>query len=672
MKNIIFFLLFLFVFNGFSQKIPSFDTSLMNKNIRVGEDFYRYVNEKWLIANPIPPDKSDFGTFEEIQLRTEKQLREIIENAQKQNHSQGSELQKIADFYSSGIDTALIEKLNYDPIKPFLQQIDNCKTLADVQKVAYTLQIYRFSVFFNVAVVVNRKNSNEYLLSVSQGGIRLSDKDYYLKDDKRNVEIRSEYIRCITEMFVLLDFSRKEAENIANDILALEAEFAKIQWSRLENRDVEKTHNKMKVNELQKLCPSWNWSLYFQYLGISNVSELNVSQPSFFENFDNILQKTKIESFKNLLKWRLISNTAQLLSKKFEDLHFSFFGKFLMGKTEKPVREKYILNLTDQMLGEMLAKPYVEKYFPQESKQKMLILVENLRSSLQNRIEKSSWMQPKTKEEAIKKLRKMNVKIGFPDKWNDFSSLKIARNDFLGNIFRVWEFGFRFNLNKLGKPVNKSEWMLTPQTVNAYYSPSMNEIVFPAAILQPPFFNPEADDAINYGSIGMIIGHEMTHGFDDKGKKFDENGNLRDWWTETDTKNYKERTELFIKIFDSVVAVDSVHLNGKLTVGENIADLGGWTVAYYAFLKVLEKTPQKVAKIDGFTPVQRFFLSAAQTWRENSRKEKILKLIQEDPHTISEFRINVTLFLMPEFYDAFEVLPTDKLYQKSENRPVIW
>lgn len=649
----------------------AFSVKNMDMNVKPGDDFFDYVNGNWIKNHPVPADKSRYDAFEELAEKNRKDILDIFtEISEGKNVQTDSISVKIADLYKSGMDTVKIEQNGIRPLEDFFARVNQIKTLADVQDVAATLQQYGINPFFAVFASPDQKNSSTMIANTWQTGIGLPDRDYYFKTDEASLKIREAYRQHLEKMFELLNDDPKTALLNAGKVYNTESLLAKVSFTKVENQDPQKTYNKFTLSQLKAFAPDIDWTGYLKTIGYPDIAVFNVNQPSYIKGLDKLLKTVSIDDWKAFLRWKIIDAYAAYSGKKFEEENFSFY-KLLSGAKTMPPRWKRALDVTSGCMGEAVGQLYVRKYFPPQSKEKMLVLTANLRNSLKNRIENLTWMGPETKKEAIAKLDNMTIKIGYPDKWRDYSGLEIREGDFLGNVIRSNRFDFRYKMDKVGKPVDRTEWGMTPQTVNAYYDPSKNEIVFPAAILQPPFFNPAADDAINYGAIGMVIGHEMTHGFDNMGRQFDKDGNLRDWWTANDAKQFENHTSLLVDQFNTYEVLDSLFINGKMTLGENIADLGGLTIAYYAYKASLGgKEP---AKIDGFTGAQRFFLGFAQIWRGNITDEYLRTIVNTNEHSPNKYRVNGTVFNMPEFYAAFpEVGPDNKLYIPVNKRPVIW
>lgn len=655
------------------KKYPSFDVQNMDTTINPGDDFYTYTNGKWLKNNPIPADKNSRSAFDELVEKNRHDIKEIIEEAAATRDVQaGSNTEKIGLFYNSGMDTTAIEKLGITPLKMFFEKIESIKNIADVQSVGAFLQIYQISPFFFLFSNQDSKNSTSVIPQCFQAGIGLPERDYYFNNDESTKKIRKKYLVHLTKMFELLKDDSTIAGKNAETIMKMETRLAKASFTNIENQDPLKTYNKVTIEGLKKLAPDIDWKSYFIKVGYPSLSEVNIYQPGFMTELSNMMKSVPVEDWKTFLRWQLINSTAGYLNKDIVDQNFDFYSRTLSGQEKMEPRWKLILDVTSNSLGESIGQLYVKKYFPPVAKQKMADLVVNLKKSLKQRIENLSWMGKQTKMEALAKLDKMGVKVGYPDKWRDYSGLAISSESYVSNVLNSQAFEFRYSMDKVGKPVDPTEWGMTPQTVNAYYNPNRNEIVFPAGILQPPFFNMDADDAINYGAIGMVIGHEMTHGFDNMGRQFDKDGNLRDWWTKDDSKAFDALAAMLIDQYNKYEVLDSTFVNGKHTLGENIADLGGATVAYNAYKLSLEgKDAPK--PIDGFTNFQRFFLSYAQIWRNNMRNEELRKRVKTDEHSPAKVRINGVVYNMPEFYAAFpNIKAGHKLFRTEEQRPVIW
>jgi putative endopeptidase len=655
------------------KKYPPFDIRNMDSSVKPGDDFFTYTNGNWLKNNPIPADKNSRSVFEELFEKNRHDIREIIEEAAAVKEvTAGSNAEKTGTFFNSGMDSISIEKHGITPLKMFFDKIESIRNIADVQSVGAFLQTYQIIPFFYLFSSLDSKNSSSVIAQCYQAGIGLPERDYYFNNDESTKKIREKYLIHLTKMFELLKDEHSVAEKNAETIMRMETQLAKASFTNVENQDPLKTYNKVTIDELYKLAPDMNWKSYFTQVGYPGLSEVNVFQPGFMKELSSMFKTVPVDDWKTFLRWELINTTSGYLNKDFADQNFDFYNRTLLGQEEMEPRWKLILDETSNSMGEVIGQLYVKKYFPPVAKQRMTDLVINLKKSLKQRIENLTWMGPQTKQEALAKLDKMGVKIGYPDKWRDYSGLTISSESYVLNILNSRAFEFRYSMDKIGKPVDPAEWEMTPQTVNAYYNPNRNEIVFPAGILQPPFFNVDADDAVNYGAIGMVIGHEMTHGFDNMGRQYDKDGNLRDWWTQEDSKAFENHTSPLIAQYNQYEVLDSTFVNGKLTLGENIADLGGCTVAYNAYKLSLEgrETPKP---IDGFTNFQRFFLSYAQIWRTNMRDETLRNQVKTNEHSPAKIRINGVVYNMPEFYAAFpDVKPGDKLFRTVEQRPVIW
>ncbi len=658
--------------NVMKKETHAINIANLDTTIKPGDDFFRYANGNWLKNNPIPNEFSIYGSFEELGEDNKKQLHSLMELVvADKNTKPGTINQKIADFYSSGMDSAAIEKTGIKALQPELDKIEAIKSTSDLIKLVAYFHTAGVNQLFNFGSGQDDKNSEKNIAQLYQGGLGLNDRDYYLSNEARSKEIRSEYEKHVGKIFELAGIDKDQASKDAKTILSIETKLAQASSSRLELRDPIKNYNKTNLEGLKKLAPQFDWELYFTTVGLTTTDEINVGQPKFFSDMAKLATTVPVDQWKVYLKWHLLHDAAPYLTAAFQKEQFAFYSVVLSGIKEMKPLWKRVLNMTSASLGEAVGQLYVEKYFPPEAKKRMLDLVNNLKDALKSRIEKLSWMGSATKKEALAKLAKMNIKIGYPDKWKDYSKLKISRDSYYQNIMAASRFEFKRDLNKIGKPVDRNEWGMTPQTVNAYYNPNMNEIVFPAAILQPPFFFIDGDDAVNYGAIGVVIGHEMTHGFDDQGRLYDKDGNIKDWWTKEDAESFKKQTEVLVEQFNSYKMLDSLHVNGKLTIGENIADMGGLTVAYVALQKAMEGKDMNV-KIDGFTSDQRFFLAYAQVWRGNTRDKELMRRLKEDVHSPKEARVNAQVYNIPAFYKAFNIKPSDKRFKPEDQRPVIW
>ena len=648
-----------------------FDLKGMDKTANPTQNFYQYAVGNWVKNNPIPDEYSRWGSFSILAENNYKVLKGILENAAKNKTAkQGSNIKKIGDFFSTGMDSVKIEKLGIKPIEMELKNIASIKSRNDLINVIARGHKLNGSPIFNIYAAVDAKSSKEHIATLSQSGLGLPDRDYYLKKDKRSKETREKYVKYVSKMFTLLGYPKAEAEKNANAVMKIETRLAKASMTRVERRDPHKTYNKMSSTKIKKLTPYLDWDNYFTYLGFSTPDYFNVAQPKFFKEVNKMIKQVPIKDWRIYLTWNFINRSASYLNSDFDIANFEFYRKYLRGSKVQSARWKRVMRTINAYLGEALGQLYVEKTFPPEAKERAAKVVVNLKAAMKSRIENLDWMSDETKKQALHKLTSFGVKIGYPDKWRDYSSLDIDSESYIGNVLKGRAFAFKRNMNKLGKPVDKTEWGMTPQTVNAYYSPTRNEIVFPAAILQPPFFNQKADDAINYGAMGAVIGHEITHGFDDQGRKFDADGNLKDWWTKEDGERFDKRAQKIFDQFDSYVPIDLLHINGKLTAGENIADLGGLTVAFTAFKNTDEY--KKNEKLDGFTPAQRFFFGWAQVWENNMRDQALRLRIKTDTHSPGKYRVLGPLRNMPEFWEAFNVKPGDKMRMPEDKVVKIW
>ncbi len=653
------------------KKTDAIDTANMDLTVKPGDDFYEYANGGWIKTHPVPADKSRYGAFDQLMDENEKQLKELVDDLLDSKKEKDGIEEKIATFYRTGMDSAVIEKLGISVLNDELKKIEDITTKEDIEKtIAYFHQL-GITSGFQLYGAADDRNSSMTVTQLHQGGLGLPDRDYYLSENDRFVKIRDKYIEHIANIFVLAGEKVDKARAEAKTVFSLEKKLAEVSKDRLALRDPIKNYNKITVTELSKLAPEFNWKGYLGTVGLSLVKELIVGQPDFISGFGNILAKESVDTWKMYLKWNLLNKTASYLNSDFVNQNFEFYGKVLSGTLEMKPRWKRVLNTTSGYLGEAVGQIYVKKYFPPEAKERMLKLVENLRLALGDRIRNLSWMSEGTKENALEKLDAITVKIGYPDKWKDYRSLEVVSDAYVLNVLRAAKFHFEDMISKIDKPVDKAEWHMPPQIVNAYYNPTQNEIVFPAGILQPPFFYFDADDAVNYGAIGVVIGHEMTHGFDDQGRLYDKDGNLNTWWTEEDSKLFKERTQVLVEQFNQFIVLDTIHANGEYTLGENIADLGGVNVSYTAFLKT-KQGKDLSKKIDGFTAAQRFFLSYAHLWGQNIRDKEILRRTQEDVHSLGHFRVIGPLRNVETFYEAFDIKPGDKMYLPKDERAIIW
>src|SRR5437660_178705 len=648
-----------------------FDLADLDATCKPCKDFFQYATGGWIKRNPIQPEYASWGRFNALQNHNQEVLRQILEAAAVSKSAVGSVEQKTGDFYSACMDTNSIEASGTKPIEPELERIAAISNLAELQDEVAHLHSQGTRVLFGFGSEQDDKNSQQVIGGARQGGLGLPDRDYYTKDDDKSKQLRDQYLQHIAKMMELAGDSADKAAAEARTILSIETQMAQNSKTRVERRDPEANYHKMDPAGLRALTPDFSWDSYFRNVGFPNIHAVNVGQPEFFQVLDKELKSVPISDWKIYLRWHLIRASAPALSGKFVDENFNFYGRTLTGAKEIQPRWKRCVNATDRNLGEALGQKYVEKVFPPEAKTRAYEMVRNLVAALRSDIETLPWMSDPTRKQALAKLSAMKLKIGYPDKWRDYSAYQVARDSYVLNLERGSAFEFHRELAKIDKPVDRNEWGMSPPTVNAYYDSNMNEIVFPAGILPPPFFDASADDALNYGGIGAVIGHEMTHGFDDQGAQYDAQGNLHNWWTPEDLKNFKERTACVEKQFDSFVVVDDLHENGKLVLGESIADLGGLTVAHMAFDRTLAGKPEP-AKIDGFTAEQRFFLSFARIWSTTARPEYERMMTTVDPHPLPRFRAAGALLNMPDFAKPFDCQAGDAMVKPANQVCKIW
>src|ERR1700740_3295626 len=629
-----------------------FDTANLDKTCKPCDDFFQFAMGGWMKSNPIPPEYSTWGSFTVLADKNQQALRQILEAAEKSGAPAGANKRKVGDFYTSCMDTSAIEAAGAKPVDATLQGVAEIKNTRELQTLAARLQQQGVGVLFRFTSNQDAKDSTQVIATPLQGGLGLPDRDYYLRDDDKSKKLRDDYTKHVAKMLELLGDSADKTESEAAAVLRIETSLAKASMSNVDLRDPIKTYHRMKIAEVQSLTPDFSWDSYLKLTGHPDVAEMNVAQPEFFKALDAQLTSTPLEDWKPYLRWHVVDSAAPALPEKFVNEDFDFRGRILTGAKQIQPRWKRCVQATDRNLGEALGQVYVQKYFPPEAKAHALEMVHNLIAALRDDLKTLPWMGPETRTQATAKLQAFAVKIGYPDKWRDYSALKVDRSSYLQNLERRSAFEFQRRLNKIGKPVDRGEWGMTPPTVNAYNNSSMNEIVFPAGILQPPFYDPKAGDAINYGGMVWVIGHEITHGFDDHGSQFDGQGNLKNWWSAEDLKNFQERAQCISDQFDGYVVDGDLHENGKLVLGESIADLGGLTIAYAAYEKSLQGKPRPADK-DGFTPEQRFFLGWAQVWGANERLEFARLMANTNPHPLPRFRGNGPLSNMAEFAQAF-------------------
>jgi putative endopeptidase len=653
------------------SNVHGFDPANLDRSCKPCDDFNKFANGGWVARNPIPAAYPRWGNFNKLDEQNQDKLHEILEEAAKNaKAAKGSNERKIGDFYASGMDTAKIEAEGIKPLADTFERIDKINDLPSLQAAIARLQSFGVRAPFAFGARQDFKNSTQVIAQASEAGLGLPDRDYYLKDDAKSKQVRDAYAAHVQSMFALLGDDAEKAAAEAKAVLSIETRLAQASLTRVQRRQPEAVYHKMEVAQLNELTPNFSWPSYFKQINHPEFTTVNVDHPEFFKEVNKALTDISLADWKTYLRWHLIDAAAPYLSSKFEQEDFNF-EKVLTGTQEMLPRWKRVVRTTDRSLGEALGQIYVAKTFTPQAKARALQMVGNLIAALQNDLTTLSWMSGPTRQRAAAKLEAFAKKIGYPDKWRDYSALNIDRGLYVSNVMATNHFAFNYNLSRIGKAVDRTQWGMTPPTVNAYYNASMNEIVFPAGIMQPPFFDPQADDAINYGGMGAVIGHEMTHGFDDQGAKFDAQGNLENWWTAEDLKNFQQRTECIVKQFDSYEVEPGLHENGKLVAGESIADLGGLTLAFAAFKKSLEGKPRP-QEIDGFTPEQRFFLGWAQIWASNVRPEYARLQTQVDPHPLGRFRVNGPLSNMPEFAQAFACKAGDAMVRPPSDRCQIW
>jgi len=644
------------------------DTSGFDRSVRPQDDLFRYVNGGWIAHTEIPADKSNYGSFAVLADNAERDLRAIIEEAAAdKTHPRGSDAQKIGDMYASFMDTARVETLGARPLAPEFRRIDAIRDRSGLVRYLAHAQRFNFNMPFNGQVNQDAKDTAHYITYWNQGGLGLPDRDYYLKTDAEYVGYRDEYLKYIERVLALAGL--KDAHASAALILKLESRLAEAQWPREENRDPLKTYNRYSAAQASKLMPGFDWAA-FEAAVPMKPDEIVVSQPTYFSALARMFEDVPLADWKVYFKFHVIDAAAPYLSDAFVQANFQMYSKTLRGIQENRPRWKRGVAVVEDGMGEMAGKLYVARHFKPEAKARIDQLVKNILGAMNEGIDELAWMGPQTKQRAHEKLAKYTVKIGYPDKWRDYSKLEIRAGDLYGDVMRATEFETNRQLGKLGGPIDRTEWGMTPQTVNAYYNPVANEIVFPAAILQPPFFNVDADDAVNYGAIGAVIGHEISHGFDDEGRQFDGDGNLKDWWTADDNQKFKARADRLVAEYEGFSPVPGQHLNGRLTLGENIGDLSGMAIAYRAYRRSLGGAQPPV--IDGYTGDQRFFLGFAQIWRRKYREADLVARISTDPHSPAEFRVNGIVTNLEPFYRAFNLQPGDKLFKAPDDRIKIW
>tara|TARA_R110002126_G_scaffold75469_28_gene188464 strand:+ start:20827 stop:22896 length:2070 start_codon:yes stop_codon:yes gene_type:complete len=652
-----------------APRVSGVDSQYFDPAVKFSEDFFLAVNGKWLAETDIPADKASYGSFHILNDNSQQAVKAIIDEVSARTDLKaGSDEQKLGHFYNSFMDEATIEKLGLNPLQPQLDAISSLENKEQLPELFARLQRDGIAIPFGWFINNDAKNSTEYAVYLSQGGLGLPDRDYYFNDDEKSVKLIADYKAYLTDMFSMA--GNDDAAAAAERVFALEKALAEHHWTRLDNRNADKTYNKMAASELNNSMGSFDWAVFASEVKLAEVADIIVRQPSYFDGFAKVLAATDLQSWQDYLSLKTIHGYADKLSSNFADRRFAFYGTTLSGTEQQQPRWKRAVDAADQVLGELTGKLYVERHFTPEAKARMEELVANLIKAYELSINELEWMTEETKVAAQEKLSKFTPKIGYPDKWKDYSALDIKADDLVGNFIRASHWGYDQMVAKLGQPIDKGEWFMTPQTVNAYYNPVNNEIVFPAAILQPPFFNMDADDAVNYGGIGGVIGHEIGHGFDDQGAKYDGDGNLRNWWTEQDKGQFQARGAKLIGQYNKFEPLPGVNVNGAVALGENIGDLGGMTVALKAYKLSLEGKEAPV--MDGFTGEQRFFISWAQVWRTKFREEALRRQLSTGPHSPAHYRVIGVLPNIPEFYPAFDIKEGDAMYIAPEQRVKIW
>jgi putative endopeptidase len=655
-----------------SQAGSGFDLANLDRSVSPCDNFFQFAAGGWIKSNPIPPAYTRWGSFTILKDRNEDVLHAILEEASKdKNATPGSNRQKVGDFYASCMDESQIESAGLKPLGAEFKRIAEVKDAATLQAEVARLQRAGVNAVFGFGSEPDFKNSSQMIAGAGQGGLGLPDRDYYTREGDNDKELRDAYVQHVTNMFKLLGDDEAAAAAEAKTVLTIETGLANASMHRADMRDPDKVYHKMAVASLHELTPNLSWDSFFKEIGAPAVSEINIGQPDFFKEVNSALVLIPPADWKIYLRWHLVHSVAAALPAKFVEENFNFYGKTLQGQQEMLPRWRRCVQATDGQLGEALGQFYVQRAFPPEAKAHALAMVKNLVAALREDLSTLDWMSPATREQAIKKLEAIGLKIGYPDKWRDYSGFRVDRGPYVENVRRGNDFESDYDVAKIGKPMDRTVWNMTPPTVNAYYTPFRNEIVFPAGILQPPFFDPNRDDALNYGGMGAVIGHELTHGFDDQGAKFDAHGNLKNWWTDEDLKNFETRGECIVKQFDSFVVEPGLNENGKLVEGESIADLGGLTIAYNALQKTLEGKPAP-APIDGFTVSQRFFLGWAQVWEGSTRPERVRQIVHTDPHPVDRFRVNAPMSNIPAFAKAFSCSAESPMVRPEAQRCRIW
>ena len=650
---------------------PAIDLANFDNTVTAGEDFYQYACGGWMANNPLTPEYARYGIFDQLDKENQERLKSLIEELNATTQEPGSVGEKIQIMYALGLDTA---KRNADGAAPVMEQMAAIKAVSNKDELSAMiakLQTTGIRSYFGMYIGADEKNSMMNLLQFSQGGLSMGDRDYYLQNDENSVRIRNAYKVYMNKLFSLAGYSDEAAAKATDAVMALETKIAEVSVDRATLRDVHKNYNKMSVKDFVKKYPFINWDIYFKGVGIKSSTELNASQVSFFAGLTKVLENTSLDDQKEYLAFKLLNAASNYLSYDFVNANFEFSGKAVQGREVLQPVWKRSLSVVNRTLSEALGQKYVEKYFPASSKEKMVEMVGNLQVALGERINALDWMSDETKAKAQEKLGTFIVKVGYPDTWKDYSALEIKNDSYWANICRASEFRHKDMMEDEGQPVDRTEWGMSPQTVNAYYNPTTNEICFPAAILQPPFFNPNADDAVNYGGIGVVIGHEMTHGFDDQGRNYDKDGNISAWWTPEDEVKFNERAKVLVEQYNKIIVIDTVHADGAYTLGENIADQGGLLISHQAYLNTL-KGKETPADIDGFNHNQRFFLGYANLWAQNVRPQEILRRTKTDVHSLGKWRVNGALRNIQAWYDAFGIKEGDAMWMAPQERINIW
>jgi len=657
---------------GGDQQDHGFDLSNLDRSVSPCDNFFQFADGGWVKDHPIPSEYSRWGTFIILRNHNEDVLHEILEEASKdKNATPGSNWQKVGDYYASCMDEGEIESAGLKPLEPEFKKIAEIKDTATLEAEVARLQRAGVDAVFGFGSEPDFKNSSQVIAAAGQGGLGLPERDYYTRDGENDKKLRDAYVEHVTNMFKLLGDDESKAAAEARTVLSIETTLAKASMGRVDLRDPYKVYHKMAVASLHELTPKLSWQEFFQEIGAPPISEIDINQPDFFKEVNAALTAVPLEDWKTYLRWQLVHSVAEALPAKFVEENFDFYHRTLEGQKEMLARWRRCVEATDHQLGEALGQIYVQRVFPPEAKARALEMVKNLMGALRDDLSTLEWMGPATREQALKKLAAIQLKIGYPDKWRDYSGFRVDRGPYVENVQRGNDFQTSFDLSKIGKPTDRKLWGMTPPTVNAYYSALHNEIVFPAGILQPPFYDPNRDDAMNYGAIGAVIGHELTHGFDDQGAKFDADGNLKNWWTDEDLKNFQARGECIVKQFDAFNVEPGLNENGKLVEGESIADLGGLTISYRALQKTLEGKPAP-APVDGFTASQRFFLGWAQVWAGSTRPERMRVQVNTDPHPLERFRVNGPLSNIEAFAKAFSCGANSPMIRPEAQRCRIW